>query len=498
MLESSPPRGRLRAVPGGGHSGPLASTTIVLGSLVVLAASILGGQVRTVAPAILLVVIAVIAWKYLLAWQTLLGMTILVILLIPIKRYTLPSSLPFHLEPYRLLIGLVAVAWFTSLLIDPRVRLRGTPIDMPLLLFACAVLLSLLTNSSRVASLEGEVIKRTAFFVSFFVVFYMSVSVLRRFDQIELMVKVLVWGGAVVAFFALVEARTDYNVFDHLASWLPALRLGVIPRAAQRGARLRVYASAQHPIALGAALVMLLPLTVHLFQQYRQRRYVLCGALILLATFATVSRTAFVMLLVLVFVYLALRPMMTRRLWPLALPLLIVIHLALPGTLGALEKSFLPKGGLIAEQQNQNVGSGRLATLGPALHSELAPHPLLGEGFGTRVTAPDELVQIPNAPILDDQWLGIFLETGVIGGCLFAWIFIRFIRRAGHAAKNDFSARGSLLTATTASVAAYAVGMFTFDSFAFIQVTFLLFFLLGLGCAALRQPPVTDELAAAA
>jgi hypothetical protein len=489
VLEGTPSGARLRPVAGGGRGGPLASTTIVLGALVLLTAAIVGGHVRTVAPATLALVIAVVGWKYLLAWRTLIGMVILVILLIPIKRYTLPSSLPFHLEPYRLLIALVAVAWTTSLLIDPRVRLRATPVDKPLLLFVAAVLASFLTNSSRVSSLEGEVLKRMAFFVSFFIVLYMCVSVLRHLDHLDQMVKVLVWGGALVSLAALFEARTNYNVFDHLSAWVPGLHLGVVPKAALRGARLRVYASAQHPIALGAGLVMLLPLTIYLFQRYRQRRYFVCGALILLAVFSTVSRTAFVMLLVIAFVYLALRPIMTRRLWPLALPLLVVVHIALPGTLGALKQSFLPKGGLIAEQQNQNVGSGRLATLGPALHTELAPHPLFGEGFGTRVTTPDELVKIPNGPILDDQWLGVFLETGVIGGCLFAWIFLRFIRRAGRAAKEDHSPRGALLTATTASVTAYAVGMFTFDAFAFIQVTFLFFLMLGIGCAVLRHPP---------
>ena len=107
MLDGTPSGVHLRSVPGEGRRGPLASTTIVLGAVALLAISIVAGHVRTVAPAILLVVVAVVAWRRLLTWQALVGMTILVILFIPIKRYTLPSSLPFHLEPYRLLIGFV-------------------------------------------------------------------------------------------------------------------------------------------------------------------------------------------------------------------------------------------------------------------------------------------------------------------------------------------------------------------------------------------------------
>ena len=72
--------------------------------------------------------------------------------------------------------------------------------------------------------------------------------------------------------------------------------------------------------------------------------------------------------------------------WPAIIPALIVIKLVLPGTLGAIKQSFLPAGGLIAEQQSMPgaSGSGRLADLGPALN-EWKQKPLVGEGFGTRV-----------------------------------------------------------------------------------------------------------------
>jgi polysaccharide biosynthesis protein PslJ len=491
VLSGPAPTTRFRALPGEGRQrGLLIAIAVVLAAVLLLAATVAtGGHVRQIAPVLLLAVTAVVASRRLLAWHSLTAALILVVLLVPVKRYTLPSSLPFHLEPYRLVVALIAVAWFTSLLIDPRVRFRATPIDKPLLLFLIAVLGSLIANAHRVGSLEAEVMKRLAFFVSYFVVVYFMVSILRRREHVDFVVKVIVWGGAVVSFFALIEARTNYNVFDHLASWIPILHLGAIPRLQGRGARLRVYASAQHPIALGAALVMLLPLTVYLVKRTAQRRYWLAAVLMLLAALSTVSRTAVVMLLVIGFVYLWLRPIETRRLWPLIVPLLAVVHVALPGTIGAFRGAFFPKGGLIAEQTDQNVGSGRLATLGPALHTEFRPHPLLGEGFGTRVTQPDEVVTVPNAPILDDQWLGTLLETGLIGTSLFIWLFVRFIRRAGREAKNDDTPRGWLLTATTAGVAAYGVGMFTYDAFAFIQVTFFLFFFLGLGCAALRLRP---------
>ena len=80
---------------------------------------------------------------------------IAVILFIPMGRYTLPASLPFNLEPYRLLVAFVALGWGTSLLIDPRVRFRRTPVDAPLIACALAVIFSDLANHVRVAAIQS-------------------------------------------------------------------------------------------------------------------------------------------------------------------------------------------------------------------------------------------------------------------------------------------------------------------------------------------------------
>ena len=104
------------------------------------------------------------------------------------------------------------------------------------------------------------------------------------------------------------------------------------------------------------------------------------------------------------------------------------------------------------------------------------------------VSSQDTDVAKQNGPILDDQWLGILLETGILGALSLAWMFLRFIRLCGREAKEDHSPRGWLLASITASVAAFAVGMFLYDAFSFIQVTFLLFIFMGLGRSVLLAP----------
>ena len=77
------------------------------------------------------------------------------------------------------------------------------------------------------------------------------------------------------------------------------------------------------------------------------------------------------------------------------------------------------------------------------------------------------------------------LDTGVVGVATAIWLIRRALLRTAAAARDDRSPRGLMLTAATASVTAFAIGMLTYDAFSFIQVTFVFFILLALGVSAL-------------
>ena len=494
----------MRLIAGSGERGPVVSSAIVLSALLVLSFAVLTSErVLEIAPVIALTAAAAVAYRSALRWHILLSAMALIILFIPIKRYSLPADLPFELEPYRVFVAVLALAWGTSLLIDPRVRLRKSGIDVPVVLFILSILASVIANAGRITGggLEAEVVKTLSFFMSFLVVFYLVVSVMRTRERIDVLVKTMTLGGAVVAVFAIIESRTGYNVFNYLGSVIPMLRFedpGFDFEYLSRAGRLRVFASAQHPIALAAALVMLVPLAVYLARTVARRWWLVAG-LLTLGALATVSRTGVVMLMVVGLVFLALKPAETRRLWPFAIPAVLIVYFALPNTLGSFYSAFFPEGGLLAEQQavvasSEYASSGRLADVAPSLE-EFKHQPLFGQGLGTRIVSEEEGGPAPNARILDNQWLSILLQIGLAGTLALVWLFMRFIRRCGRVAKRDPSPSGWLLTAVVASVASYAVGMFTFDAFSFIQVTFLLFILLGLGAALLasRGEPVAEE-----
>ena len=482
----------LRVIPGAGERGPIVSSTIVVGALGLLAWTVAVGHAVFPAAAVVSVLVLLIAGhRTLLSWRSLTVWLLLVILFIPIRRYKLPAGLPFDLEPYRLMVMFLVAAWFTSLLIDPRVRIRRSVYDAPIGLIVASVLLSDVSNPSRVSSLGSYVVKSLTFFLSFLFVYAVVVSIIRSELDVDRIVKVLVGGGGVIAFFALIERRTGYNIFNDLGRVVPLLQyqgawngIGV-----QRGGQLRVYGPAEHPIALGAAFVMLLPLVVYLIKKTGQKRWWTVAVLLTCAMLATSSRTGIVMLLAVIIVFLWLRPKETKRLWPAVFPVLLAVHVAVPGAIGTIKESFFPSGGLLKEQStvvrgNELRADGRLAKVGPAI-KEWEEKPLFGIGAGTRVVGFQ--VAFNNAYILDDQWLGTLLDVGALGVAAYIWLFCRAVRRCGRAAKRDDTPRGWLLTGLAASMAAFPVGMLTFDAFSFIQVTFLFWIMLSLSAVLLRE-----------
>jgi hypothetical protein len=412
-----------------------------------------------------------------LRWRTLLAALLLVVLLIPIRRYAVPGGLPFELEPYRILAAIVLAGWGVALLVDRRVRVRRTGLEWPLLLFAFAAVASLLVNRARLEAVEGAVLKRAGLFAGFLLVLYLVVSVVRTFDDVEFLCGLLVAGGAVVGLLAVVESQTGWNAFNHV---LP-LPIEGGDRSVRAGT-LRAYGSAQHPIALGACLVMLVPLAVHRARRRPGPGWWIAAALLVLGAVSSVSRTSVLMLLAMLLVALVLRARTTARFLPAVVLLVVLAYVTLPDAASALRKAFAPPGGIVSEQTGRpGIGSsGRLADLAPSLR-EFEQRPLLGQGFGTRVVGGERSSSL----LLDNQWLGTLLETGLIGALALLWVFARFLRAAGRASRGDRSARGSLLVALAASVAAYAVGMLAYDAFSFIQVTFVFFVLLGLGASLL-------------
>ena len=465
---------------------------LVVGSLGILAAAVVADKdVKLIGPLVVLIAITAASHRSLFRWRSLVGVILAVVLFVPIGRYRLPGSLPFNLELYRVVVAVVLAIWLASLLVDSRVKWDSTLFDRPvLLLFACVVM-SEIANPGRVNRYGSEVAKTMTFFLSFVLVYYLVATQVRRRESIDFLLRFVTIGCAVIGALAIVERRTHFNAFNHLHIVLPFLSYEPNDRSLLslfRGGDLRVLGPSEQPIALGAMLVMILPISVYLART-RGRRWTVASVLLLVGALATSSRTALSMILAEFVLFLIVKPRETKRLLPLFVPAVIAVHVLAPGALGGLKDALFPKGGLIAQESrlapdaNAQLAGGRIRQIRPMV-TEASHHPFFGEGLGTRITGFDSPQR--NAPILDNQWLNNMLDVGFVGFGLWIWLIVRSVRLLLRRTRES-SGDGDewLFLGLAASIFAFAIGMLTFDAFSFTQVYFVFWIVLGLSAAAL-------------
>ena len=412
---------------------------------------------------------------------------------IPIRVYTLPAPGPVKFEPYRLLVILLAAALLLGAIAGTR-KIQTCRLSAALFTVCASAIVSLAVNYSSFTerALGTEATKAATYLLTFPIVFVLVASGVRNRSDVERCIKAIVVGGAFVALAAIIETRTQYNVFNHLRVVFPFLQDTGERAAEVRNGALRAEASAQHPIALGVALSLCLPLSLALMTRVkdtpRRLLYGTCGLILVIGMVATISRTAFLALAVMLLIGLMTERRRLLRLWPLAFVLLIAAHTVLPGGMGRLYHSFFPKGGIANEQSGRagGVGSGRLADISPALKLVQA-HAYFGTGDPLPpppdlAAQPTEAVDStpPDPIIFDDQYLTSLVGHGIVGLGAVLWLIGAIVFRLVRSARR---ARGQLplLSACTAAVAGFAASMLTFDAFAFVQCSIFFFTIAALG-----------------
>jgi polysaccharide biosynthesis protein PslJ len=407
------------------------------------------------------------------------------LLFVPPRVYAFSFDLPFELDPYRALLLGIFIAWILALLSVAGERARSSGLEGPIVLLLVAIGVSLVANHDRVTPYQTEVIKTLSVLASYLLTFYVAVSVLRRLQAVEAVLGALVLCGAVIAVLAIVETYSHgWSPFRNLDQFIPGLERVNAEEVAIRDGRVRAVGPAQHPLALGALLALLAPLAVAF--ALRRGRAVWWAALaaLVIGSIATVSRTAIVMLLASLALFSLLRWQEAKRFLPLALVVLALTHMLLPGALGSLRAGLQPS--YVAVEQRSSAESeaagGRLVDLGPSLE-EFRQKPL-GAGYGTRISVGERT----NARLLDNQWLATLLDMGILGVLALGWLFARFIGRLTRASAAVESRDGVLVAAVASTVFGYAIGMFFYDAFAFVQVTVVFFLILAAGCSLALAP----------
>ena len=420
---------------GGGsgvEGGPRRDRAALLILLTVAAVGVtipFGPKATAIAAGLLIValLVAVVSrTQAIVTWPNGIGFLLLVVWFVPIKGYALPVDLPFQLEHYRVTILLLLSALIAGA-VTHRLQLGLAGRAGVVTALGAIALLTQVINLDDVdanAGTPGTAVKALSYFLAYLIVYLIVCSALVSTTEIDRVVRFLVAGGACVAASALYEARFGFNVFNHLNEYLPGFERQARDVVEARSGRLRVMASAQHPIALGVALTLVVPQAFYLASRasstLRQRAWLGVACLLAVGAAATISRTTVAMGVLMLIAAVYVKREQVLRFWPVLLLVPIVVHVVAPGALGGLYKQFFPKGGLVADLEGRpgQGGSGRLADINPGIRLWQRA-PLLGNGLGNEFPSSEDAAFFPGkAPppiIFDNQYLDSLVKMGALG-----------------------------------------------------------------------------------
>jgi hypothetical protein len=193
------------------------------------------------------------------------------------------------------------------------------------------------------------------------------------------------------------------------------------------------------------------------------------------------------MLAAMLLVGLVLRPRQLFQLMPLLLVLAVAAQFAAPGSVRQLYRAFTPQEGLVTEQSRRAgaSGSGRIADLEPGLR-EWRERPIFGRGLGTGASTSElAALDVPDAVdtqiIFDNEYMGALVALGAFGMIALLWFIWGAVVKLALAARKLGDTTGDFLVVCAAATAGFAVGMLSYDAFAFTQVTLLFCVIAALG-----------------
>ncbi len=370
------------------------------------------------------------------------------------------------------LLCLVFAAWWVVSRLHPGLaRPGGQPLRWAALAFAASTLASYAVAYRRgmppveAAGADAALLGVSAL-LGVLLLAADGIGTRRRLDQL---VQALVLTAAGTALVGWVQIASGVDVSAYLVP--PGLTLhsdlvGFRPRG---DGFLQVAATTSHYIEFSAVMAMAVPYAVHVarFAPGRRRRrlgwvcVVVCAAVVP----ATLSRTGVLALLTgLAVTALAWSWRHRYQALVAAAALTGALMVVRPGLLGTLRSLFLQG------SQDPSI-QGRLDDY-PVVAAYFAARPWLGRGPGTFV--PDL------HPILDNQWLGTLVSTGLVGVAALAGVHLTAIALAVATWRRACTERDRHLCAVLVSSQVIAVVCgFTFDSLGFGTFATLVFLLAG-------------------
>lgn len=297
---------------------------------------------------------------------------------------------------------------------------------------------------------------------------FLATDGLRTRDQLNRVIRWLTSAVAVLATVGVIQFYTGLNLSKFFV--IPGLSVHfefgrVIDRSVPR-----VVAMAIHPIEFGVVVGAALPLMLHRAAFQKSRWSIYCLAVTALAVPLSVSRSAILVAgIALLILFVGWPPAWRRRAVLIAPTVVVAVRLIAPGVVGTLRALFANLG------SDPSV-SGRTDDYG-VVFRVVGESPWLGRGLYTFVPRYYR--------VLDNQFLLLLLELGIVGLCAFtALVTVAYFSARGSRLRSSDDEGRHLGLALSAALVGLIVSFATFDAFSFPMAAGLTFLLIGMSGAA--------------
>ena len=387
---------------------------------------------------------------------------------IPFDSIKLPFGGPVDMTLDRPLLVILAGIWLLAAEPSRRRVTRWSPIHWAFAGFIVVAIFSVLVHAEALVRVNGLdlAVKQLALLISYGVFFALAASILRPAEASKMITAMLAL-ACVTAFGVIVEYRFGTNIFhDYIGPLFPGyVRPEGLGGVDSIGRRL-MYGPTVQPLAVAVMLSMALPFAFAWLLKAKDRRQQLiyAGVVMLLigGAMATQKKTAMVGPLVCIILLACYRPKQMLRLAPLAVVLIAVVHVAAPGSLGAVIDQLAP-----GSVNKVNTTKDRVSDY-EAITPDFAAHPLIGRGYGSY----DQKVH----RILDNEYLGLGIGVGLIGLLAYLSIFATSFLGAHRVARSRDPRRAPPALGAAISILVALVCSAILDFLSFPQLPYLLCF----------------------
>jgi len=403
--------------------------------------------------------------------------------LIPFDSTVLPIALPVDARLDRIALVALGAIWLpvVATIGISRQRLAPNGITLALGAFLLAALLSISTNAETLANLTeiSPALKQVVLLVSYSA-FYIVVATTIRPPEVPRYIKLTIGLACVAALGTIWQYRTGHDIFYE---WTTALLPGAFhveppPVASDLYGRATIGGPTLHGLAITTILGMMLPfalMTTVTTTVTKQRLFgVVATTLLVAGAAATLRKTALIVPAVAVLVLFLYRPRMMVKAAPLGVAIVLMVQILSPGAISTIRSEFvngLANSGSTQDRQNDY----------PAVMPDILDKPALGRGFGS--------YDSHKYRVLDNQYLGLTVETGAIGVATYV-VLLASVGIAAHRAARSREKQWAV--AAVAATAAFAVSNLLFDALAFPQAPYVFLFIAALVTATTLRPSIRD------